>query len=86
MLTNHVQRGWAYCFFKDDVVEVPSEHIPKVCMGESCPFLNGFAQGEGIECLWDDGTDDGLTVDMPMIELQDRGEAVRKELDETGNL
>lgn len=80
MKTNHVQRGRAYCYKLNKIVNVPSRHIQRVCLGQSCPYLAGAAQGEGIECLWDDGTDDPLTVDMPPEELQKRAMALRKKI------
>lgn len=55
-LTNHLQVGKAYCLWLDKLVEVPGPHIAKVCVN-GCPYLAGSVQGEGIECLWDDGTD-----------------------------
>lgn len=77
MLTTHVQRGLAYCFFKDVFVPVPSEHIQNVCVAQACPYLAGSAQGEGVECRWDDGTDDGLTVDMPVEDLRERAQTMQ---------
>lgn len=55
-LTNHLQIGKAYCFWLDKLVEVPGPHIAEVCVN-GCPYLAGSVQGEGIECLWDDGSD-----------------------------
>lgn len=54
--TNHIQSGIAYCYLKQQIVAVPGDHVTQVCLGERCPYMNGNAQGEGIECLWDDGT------------------------------
>lgn len=58
--TNHIQSGRCYCFLKNIVTDVPGEHIEKICLGEKCPYMNGSYQGRGIECLWDDGTNDPL--------------------------
>lgn len=55
--TNHIQSGVAYCFLKDMYVPIiSSNHIQRVCIKESCPYFNGSAQGDGVECLWYDGT------------------------------
>ncbi len=78
MKTNHVQRGLAYCYFINDIVEVPGPHVEDVCLGRQCPYLNGSAQGEGIECLWDDGSDEPFTVDEAPSVLQGMAEEVGK--------
>lgn len=74
--TNHIQRGLAYCYLKDELVEVPGPHIQEVCLGEKCPYLTGSAQGEGIECLWDDGTGIPLSYEDPFV-LQKLGEKMK---------
>ena len=68
--TNHIQVGLAYCHLKKEIVAVPGEHVEKVCLGEKCQYLNGSAQGEGIECLYDDGTDRPFTNGEDPYKLQ----------------
>jgi hypothetical protein len=63
--TNHLQTGLAYCYLKRQIVPVPGPHIADVCIGEKCPYMAGSVQGEGIECLWDDGTGRPLSYDDP---------------------
>lgn len=77
--TNHIQTqpgGEAYCHFLGKIVDIFDGHIQDVCIGKQCPYLNGDAQGDGIECLWDDGTGRALSYDDPEV-LMELGKKVR---------
>lgn len=70
--TNHIQSGIAYCFWQNKIVEVPGPHVDEVCW-DGCPYLNGSNQGEGIECLWNDGTNTPYS-DAPPDRLEELGQ------------
>lgn len=57
--TNHINYvdtdGQVYCFRKDSVVQLNSNQW-KFCA--KCPYLNGTAQGDGVECLYADGSNE----------------------------
>jgi len=76
--TNHVQQGLAYCFLINKIVNVPGEHIEKVCLGRKCPYFNGSAQGAGIECLWDDGKNDPVVFNEDVYTLRDLGRKTKR--------
>lgn len=62
---NHVNystdQDEVYCCLRNRVVKLNEEHKQEFCAG--CKMFKGFADGEGVECLWDDLRD----VDNPHI-------------------
>lgn len=55
--TNHVQGRIAYCKLNGRVVDVlVNEFYRNNCFKKGCPYLFGSNQGEGVECLWEDGS------------------------------
>ena len=78
--TNHLQVAMAYCYLKRVIVAVPGPHIADVCLGEKCPYMAGSVQGEGIECLWDDGTNEPISRADPytLQELVEKRKVVKR--------
>jgi len=56
--TNHIhspdEDGRVYCFLHDEIEPLTSEFLQQTCA--NCAFFEGTAQGEGIECLYQDGS------------------------------
>lgn len=56
MLVNHInykdEQGRVYCRKLDEVIKLDDNHLENHCAG--CKFFAGSAQGEGIECYWND--------------------------------
>lgn len=56
MLINHINykdvNGLVYCRNRDKVVKLDEEHASNFC--KNCKYYAGSAQGEGVECYWDD--------------------------------
>lgn len=54
--TNHINYSTdqqeVYCCLRNRVVQLTEEHKQDFCGG--CKMFNGFADGEGVECLWED--------------------------------
>ena len=53
-MTTHInipKDGKIYCRFRNKIVDA-KETFGKVC--RYCDYFGGTAQGQGIECLWDD--------------------------------
>lgn len=62
MDTNHIQLILkVYCRLLNRMTEMSEEHFWGNCT-KQCPYYAGTAQGEGIECKFDDGSSDGLEV------------------------
>lgn len=53
---NHVNiadgKGQVYCCLRNRVVDLTKEHRQTYC--GCCKMFNGDADGQGVECLWDD--------------------------------
>jgi len=49
---NYATAGKIYCRSRDKVVDLDVEQMRDYC--SECPFFNGTAQGQGVECLWED--------------------------------
>lgn len=53
---NHInivdENGKVYCRRRKKVVEFTENHQRDFC--GDCPFFRGTAQGQGVECEWDD--------------------------------
>jgi hypothetical protein len=65
MNTNFIQTSDdVYCKFQNAIAYMSDGHMQKVCIAQNCPYLNGTAQGEGVECLWN-GESDQLLVHVP---------------------
>jgi hypothetical protein len=58
-----------YCRKRKKVVELTDQHQTDYC--DKCQFFNGSAQGEGVECRWDDprNVPDLKIVTDPQLEL-----------------
>ncbi len=74
--TNHIQETPAYCLRLDEIVELTQEHYENNCFNK-CPYLRGSNQGKGIECFWDDGTDEALSYLDPE-KLQKLGKKAKR--------
>lgn len=63
-LVNHVNltdsKGRVYCRMLKKIVELDSYHQRDYC--SNCSFFRGTAQGEGVECEWEDIRDNVDTV------------------------
>ena len=62
-IVNHINyvddKGEIYCRKAKEVVKLDELQQDSRC--KNCPFFNGTAQGEGVECAWDDKRDiDGI--------------------------
>jgi hypothetical protein len=72
MKTNHVnfadQNGKIYCFRYDVVAELDDVFVQGHCV--KCPYYNGNAQGEGIECLYADGSGKAIAQQYDPYEAQ----------------
>lgn len=55
-LVNHVNlvspEGTVFCRLQDAVVTLDDNHQSQFCA--NCPMFRGSAQGEGVECYWND--------------------------------
>lgn len=64
-LVNHInivdENGEIYCRKRGRVVEFTEEHQDNFCA--KCPFFKGTAQGQGVECEWEDVRD----IESPYI-------------------
>ena len=49
---NYATAGKIYCRLRNKVVDLDIEQQRDYC--SSCPMFNGSAQGQGVECLWED--------------------------------
>lgn len=54
---NHVnlaapESGTVYCRLRNKVVVLDENHLDNYCA--TCPMFRGSAQGEGVECYWND--------------------------------
>lgn len=69
--TNHINYSdpddQVYCYRIDKVVVLDEKHWSEYCF--KCPYLNGSAQGGGVECLYHDGSN------RPFVEFDDSTEA-----------
>lgn len=74
---NHInikdENGQVYCRRLDSVVTLNGAHQASWCV--SCPMLAGSAQGDGIECYWNDSrpeAKDGGSIMIwnPLIEME----------------
>lgn len=58
-LINHInfldENGCIFCRRAGKIMEVNPHFLSHMC--NDCPFFNGSAQGEGVECLWEDTRD-----------------------------
>lgn len=65
-MVNHINYpdsdGNVYCRKENDVVELTNDFMENNCAG--CPFFAGSAQGEGVECYFNDRRKD---IDNPHI-------------------
>lgn len=56
MNRNHInipdENGDVYCHRTGEIAPLTEEHMGELCT--ACPFFNGTAQGNGIECYWND--------------------------------
>lgn len=62
MKTNHVQISSGdsiYCHWTGNVTNYTPYHAKLYCFN-GCPFFNGTAQGQGIECEFDSGSKDQI--------------------------
>lgn len=58
--TNHIQvSAKVYCELLKSYLPLTGSHYTNNCLGR-CPYFAGSAQGEGVECLWNDGTNAGV--------------------------
>lgn len=70
MLVNHINimdsAGKVFCKKLNGIVQLDFD----ICC--SCEMFNGSAQGEGVECLWEDKrtTQALLRIDIPELELE----------------
>jgi len=82
MRTNHVNfvdpNGRVYCFHYDQVAELDEVFVQGHCV--KCPYYNGNAQGEGVECLYADGSGRGVTQVYDPYEAQVEAKEARAKL------
>lgn len=57
--TNHINYATSeqevYCCLRNRVVQLDASHTTKYCQG--CKMYGGNADGEGVECIWEDVRD-----------------------------
>lgn len=63
-----------YCHKLQQVLNANNYHLRTHCT--ECPYFHGSAQGQGTECWYYDGTDDGITRNMSAVVLEQRMHAV----------
>ena len=62
--------GRVYCYRGDAITELNAEHFSKWC--DHCPYFAGSAQGMGVNCLFNDGSNKLQKVfDDPAISRMD---------------
>ncbi|WAB25174.1 hypothetical protein M3_0223 [Lysinibacillus phage vB_LfM_LysYB1] len=59
-LVNHVNlatpEGTVFCRLQNKVVVLDERHSSEYCA--KCPMFRGSAQGDGVECYWNDKRED----------------------------
>jgi hypothetical protein len=82
MCTNHVnfadRNGRIYCYHYDIVAGFDEIFFQGHCT--KCPYYNGDAQGEGIECLYADGSGRRITQVYDPYEAQAEAKELRAKM------
>lgn len=66
-MTSHINipnHGKIFCYAKKSIVKL--DEIIATC--NNCKYYGGTGQGQGIECVWNDGKKTCVTVYFPSAE------------------
>jgi hypothetical protein len=72
------QNGKIYCFRHDVVAELDDVFVQGHCV--KCPYYNGDAQGEGIECLYADASGRSITQIYDPYEAQEEAKETKAKM------